>query len=185
MIAQTDEDFIIEVAQRLEAILRFRHRLTWEDAHDAAAAAVERLCASVTRSRLAYSTAAVYAGAVAASAAEDFRRSVRVQRCQGAHLVVDEVDPRLRRPKRQIVTLDARAHEVISDTDVERTVTERLDATAVLGELSPREKELIWFIKAEQHPVGETARRLNLSREHASRLVTHLMDQLAQHQAAA
>jgi hypothetical protein len=57
------------------------------------------------------------------------------------------------------VRFDPRVHAPMGDTDVETTVTDRIEATAALRHLSPRNQDLVWSVRAERRSISETAER--------------------------
>lgn len=167
--ASPNDEFVMLVNTALVWKLRASYRLSKHDAEDAAAAAIIRLVPKVATVISAYPSAQVYALAVARSAAEDFQRTQRAQRGEGARLVADRDDPGRLQTKRSVVALDDSVAGPADPHDVERDVTTSSTLQQLLSGLEPRERWLIWAVEIGGYTVTDAAAVLGISREQASR----------------
>jgi DNA-directed RNA polymerase specialized sigma24 family protein len=148
------------------------------DADDIAQEIVVRFLADADAVMAAY-TPVAYAAASVADRTEDWRRSQRTQRCEGARTRVDADGSVV--VKREVVALEearssgagerpgsSRSAEALVTTDVER-VGDRLALSGARAGLDPEDRWLLVRIGAEGHTVTEVARMTRRPREHVSR----------------
>jgi DNA-directed RNA polymerase specialized sigma24 family protein len=150
------------------------------DNADALQQCVVRLMEQIHVLATRYTTPVELAAVVWASAARDYRRTQRIQQCQGAQLVARGPD-RIVQPKRQVTSLiraltetgdrptGRRADWIYNIEDGYTTVELRYDLIALLGLLPPKIKQLLWLVRVECHEVTDAAELLGWSRCHASR----------------
>ena len=175
------DDFVTAVQTTLVARLRASHRMTVDDAKDAAATAVVKLLPNVTRALESYPSAQVYAGAVARSAVEDFFRAQRAQRGEGARLVTDPRDATRQVTKRTVVALNDEAARHRDTLDLEGDVVAQRAVEALLSGLAPFDRRLVRAIAVDGYTVSEVAYILGLTRETVSRRYHQCLRKLRAH----
>jgi RNA polymerase sigma factor (sigma-70 family) len=113
----------------------------------------------------------VFAAVALRNRSEDWRRSERVQRGQGAHRIVDSDG--LQRAKREVDSLD----QVLEfggggfacTGDTADAVASAIDLQRALDMLDPRDRLLVLLVDREGHTVVDASAILGLSRSYASR----------------
>jgi RNA polymerase sigma factor (sigma-70 family) len=183
LIAVTDPHhrFLAITEASLVQQLQSRHRMTVDDAKDAAATAVVKLLPNVTRALESYPSAQVYAGAVARSTVEDFFRAQRAQRGEGARLVTDPRDATRQVTKRTVVALNDEAVRHRDTLDLEAEVVEEGALEALLSGLAPFDRRLVRAIAVDGYTVSEVAYILGLTRETVSRRYHRCLRKLRAH----
>lgn len=117
--------------------------------------------------------AEVFAAVAIRNRHEDWRRSERIQRGQGAREVTGADG--LRRAARDVGSLEALTDTIGDLTrgggDIADSVVTNVDVRAALLMLDIRKRSLVWFVDVEGYTVGEIAACLGLSRPYAQRLL--------------
>lgn len=170
------DELIVAVFQQLER--RRPRSLNDHDAEDALQQCLLRVIEQIHVLAERHPTPGELAAAVWASAAPDFRRSQRIQKCQGADLVPDP-SGHGKRPKREIVALSERqpvrdprtrtVNRFAREESGYAVVDDRYELLDLLRILPPRIRQLLWLVRVEGRDVTEAAADLGWSRCHASR----------------
>lgn len=138
-------------------------------AHDMAMLVFLQFWANPQRWMATY-TAERFAAVALSNRAEDWRRSERIQRGQGAHLAVRDGARVSRRQVDSLDELTERTGEVTRNgADIADAVADTVllhDALALLTEL---QRTLVWAVEVHGYSVVEMARSLELSRPYCQR----------------
>ncbi|MEX1218348.1 MAG: sigma-70 family RNA polymerase sigma factor [Acidimicrobiales bacterium] len=112
----------------------------------------------------------VFAAVSLRNRAEDWRRTERIQRGQGAHLVEFEGAKVARRDIGSLDDLTDRIGDITRDDhDVATAATVNVDVHHALALLSQLQRTLLWRVAAEGYSVVEVAKTLGLSRSYCQR----------------
>lgn len=138
-------------------------------AHDMAMLVFLQFWANPTRWMATYSPE-VFAAVALSNRAEDWRRTERIQRGQGAHLVQHNGASA---PRREMDSLDA-ITECVGDRttrghDIGDSVAAQVDVQNALSMLTVLQRTLVWRVDVEGYSVVEAARDLDKSRTYCQR----------------
>ena len=112
----------------------------------------------------------VFAAVSLRNRAEDWRRTERIQRCQGAQLVERDGQRVSRRQMDSLDELTDRIGDITtSGHDFADAVAAQADVRDALSMLSALQRELVWRVDAEGYTVVEVANALGKNRSYCQR----------------
>lgn len=162
--------FGARVYRTAQGLARSRfERGTDNGAHDMAMLVFLQFWSDPTRWMATYSPE-VFAAVSLRNRAEDWRRTERIQRGQGAHLVNRDGQLVARREMGSLDELTDRVGDITtSGYDFADAVAAQVDVRAALSLLSTFQRTLVWRVDVEGYTVVETARELDKNRAYCQR----------------
>ena len=158
----------VYISARELAQARFE-RGTDNGAHDMAMLVFLQFWADPKRWMASY-TPEVFAAVALRNRAEDWRRSERIQRGQGAHMVERDGARVARREIGSLdVILEAFGDPTTDGHDVAEAATTSADVRDALALLSRLQRKVVWKVDVEGYTVVEVAKTLGFSRTYCQR----------------
>ena len=165
-IARTE--YWIRVRAQVERIINARCREGSEDVEQMVA---EQFLANTEQIMAAYEPE-VFANVAVRSRADDWRRTERIQKGEGARMYRDPADD-LAKPGRQVCSIDsideALVDAVIIAADAQQSTVDALEVREALTLLDENQRKLVFLVDVQGYTVVEAAPMVSLSRAYAQR----------------